>query len=168
MEKYKIIVAGPGGAGKTTLVWSLGEGEFYDRTTMTVRGQSHLLKLFDEEGKGVELQIFDLAGQEQFFEEERLKNLASDGDAAIVCFDLSDLGSLDDVEKWVSVLPPGIPKILVGTKIDLISEEEVKMTLDDAKEYVEHFKFRGIYSASAKDQESLEKILEIVVDILTK
>ncbi|MFX1255827.1 MAG: Rab family GTPase [Promethearchaeota archaeon] len=166
---YKVIVVGAGGSGKTTLIQSLGEGEFYDETKMTIRGQAHLLKLFDESNNAMELQIYDLAGQEEFFEEERLRNLAADAVAAIVCFDIGDLNSLEDVEKWVSILPQGIPKVLVGTKVDLNSEEEVKIILEeDAQQYVEHFKFDGLYSTSAKDQKSLEIVLQALVALLSK
>ncbi|MFX1538228.1 MAG: GTP-binding protein [Promethearchaeota archaeon] len=166
---YKVVVVGAGGSGKTTLIQSLGEGKFYDETTMTIRGQAHLLKLFDESNNAMELQIYDLAGQEEFFEEERLRNLAADAAAAIVCFDIGDLDSLEEVEKWVSILPQGIPKVLVGTKIDLISEEETKITLEeDAQQYVEQFNFDGLYSTSAKDQKTLEMVLEALVALLSK
>ena len=72
------------------------------------------------------------------------------------------------MNKWVEILPLRAPKILVGTKFDLISKKEVDQILEeDAKKYVDHLGFEGLYSSSAKNQQSLETILNALIGLIT-
>jgi len=125
----KIVMAGDGGVGKTSLLESYKGGNI-SRVTMTIGVNLMSLKV-DER---LALQIWDLSGQEHyrflvdvFFRGAKL---------AILVFDLSRPASLTNLSNWAKVLKEGagqtIPVIVVGNKKDLgknVTDDAIKATI---------------------------------------
>ncbi|MFX1538822.1 MAG: Rab family GTPase [Promethearchaeota archaeon] len=132
----KIIVCGEGGIGKTTLLTAFQKG-YFSEVSMTLGLQPHIIHL-NQGTKSLALQIWDLGGQKHFFDMGVYKKYCQGAHGAVICFDLSELDTLEKIPQWIDLLPMNIPKILVGTKKDVggdikaIVELNIrKMNLDD-------------------------------------
>ncbi|MFX1388372.1 MAG: Rab family GTPase, partial [Promethearchaeota archaeon] len=124
----KVITAGEGGVGKTTLLYRYIEGRFLADTRMTI-GVEFFLKELDIEGEKILLQIWDFGGQDHF--RPLLKNYAAGARGALLLFDLTRPSSLDRIEQWVNICRaanPSLPIIFLGTKLDLIDQ----ITIEDS------------------------------------
>ena len=78
------------------------------------------------DGKAVQLQVWDTAGQEDY---DRLRPLSyPQTDVFLICFSVISPASFENVKtKWhpeIQHHAPGVPFILVGTKADLRDDEE--------------------------------------------
>lgn len=121
---WKVIIAGQGAVGKSTLVHRYVYNEFRENTMMTI-GCSHHSQYLERGGKNVNLVLWDLGGQDRF---DAIHPAYAGGAAAgYVMFDMADSRTLEEIDKWVLLLrkcnPSGIPLFLVGTKFDLVPDQ---------------------------------------------
>lgn len=77
--------------------------------------------------------------------------------AAAVCFDLTDLDTLDSLAEWLKILPCDILKILVGLKADLIEDLMVDSAFDrqEIEEFMKKHSLKHFYATSAKNSQSV-------------
>ncbi|MHA1895192.1 MAG: GTP-binding protein [Candidatus Helarchaeota archaeon] len=123
IDKFKIIMVGDSYVGKTAFVkrWTLDK--FLDIYKMTASANISSKKFFVD-GSNVELEIWDLAGQESLL----ISNYFFGASGALLLFDKSD-EKMDNVEKWytkILELSGRIPIILIGNKVDLKEEPSKK------------------------------------------
>ncbi|MFX1275410.1 MAG: Rab family GTPase [Promethearchaeota archaeon] len=153
----KILTVGDGGVGKTTLLHRYKKNEFLADTQMTL-GVGFFVKRINIEGRILMLQLWDFGGQEQF--RFMLKKYAMGARGAILMYDLTRFATLENIEEWVDICRkdnPGLPIILVGTKLDLESEF-------DSHDYPiemmnEHDLFDHI-TTSSKTGENIQSVFE--------
>ncbi|RMY42849.1 hypothetical protein D0864_16001, partial [Hortaea werneckii] len=117
----KFVVVGDGGCGKTCLLISYSQGYFPERYVPTVFENYITQVEHKKSGKGVELALWDTAGQEEY---DRLRPLSyPETDLLFVCFAIDCPNSLENVlDKWypeVLHFCPTTPIILCGLKSDL-------------------------------------------------
>ncbi|MFX1250587.1 MAG: Rab family GTPase [Promethearchaeota archaeon] len=156
----KLVVCGEGGVGKTSLIETFQQGRFIHGTTMTIAVQFHIKKInLADSANDLALQIWDLGGQKQFLNMGVFKKYCTGAHAAMVCFDLSDLDTLEAIPQWINILPAQIPKILVGTKRDM--GESMKELVEP---YLESFNFHGYIETSAKD--NIKSVYEAFMELL--
>ncbi|TIB89463.1 hypothetical protein E3Q06_00735 [Wallemia mellicola] len=127
--KKKLVVTGDGGCGKTCLLIVYAEHRFPEEYVPTVFENYVSYPTFD--GKIVELALWDTAGQEEY---DRLRPLSyPESDIILIVFSVDYPTSLENVkDKWfpeVSHFCSGVPRILVGTKIDLRQDTETRRML---------------------------------------
>ncbi|OQN97331.1 GTP-binding protein [Cryoendolithus antarcticus] len=117
----KFVVVGDGGCGKTCLLISYSQGVFPEKYVPTVFENYITHVEHKPSGKGVELALWDTAGQEEY---DRLRPLSyPETDLLFVCFAIDCPNSLENVlDKWypeVLHFCPTTPIILCGLKSDL-------------------------------------------------
>jgi len=115
----KIITAGDGGVGKTTLLYRFVENKFLADTKMTLGVEFFLKETYIKE-ETITLQVWDFGGQDHF--RPLLKDYSAGAKGALLLFDLTRPSSLENIEQWVNICRgenPGIPIIFLGTKLDL-------------------------------------------------
>ncbi|MFX1238897.1 MAG: Rab family GTPase, partial [Promethearchaeota archaeon] len=118
----KILTAGEGGVGKTTLLHRYVEGKFSAETKMTI-GVEFFLKETDIEGNTATLQLWDFGGQERF--RFLLESYVLGAKGALLMFDLTRPITLDNLEQWIDIVrkgDPDLPVLFIGTKLDLVDE----------------------------------------------
>jgi small GTP-binding protein len=116
---FKIIVAGDGGVGKTTLLRRFVNGIFDESTIETV-GVDFFLKEVVFDNAKCSLQLWDLGGQERF--RHLLESFIMGSRAALLLVDLTRLPKIQDILNWVNIVrlhDMNLPILLVGTKFDL-------------------------------------------------
>ncbi|MFX0023163.1 MAG: Rab family GTPase [Candidatus Hermodarchaeota archaeon] len=156
----KVVTAGEGGVGKTTLLYRYIEGRFLADTRMTI-GVEFFLKELNIEDKKILLQVWDFGGQEHF--RPLLKSYARGARGALILFDLTRPSSLSRIGQWVNICRqdnPDIPIIFIGTKLDLTHQ----ITIDDAValQLKEEFDFFDYVKVSSKTGENVQLVFELL------
>lgn len=122
----KVVVVGDGGCGKTCLLMSYANDSFSMEYIPTVFDNFDTNVEFN--GKTVLLSLWDTAGQAEY---DRLRPLSyPDTDVFLLVFSLTSEDTLVNVvDKWYPEIKqycPGVPFIIVGTKLDLRADEMKK------------------------------------------
>ena len=132
---FKIVIIGGGGVGKTCLFNRFCFNSFNFDTSMTIGINFHSinLKIRNKEDpskiveKSIANSIFDFGGQDRF--KPLIPKFIGGANGALLLFDLTNLSSLNQLNFWYDQLihhaeGHKIPKILVGSKKDLIEEQK--------------------------------------------
>lgn len=135
VHRRKLVMVGDGACGKTSLLYVFTKDEMPTSYVPTIF-DNYVADMEVENGKQVELALFDTAGQEEY---DQLRILMyPDADVVVICYSIDSPDSLMNVlEKWapeVKHFCPGVPVILCGNKKDLRNNEEVKQTLSESKQ----------------------------------
>jgi len=122
----KVVLVGDGSSGKTCMIESYMYDSFRNEYLPTVF-DNHKCKVVVE-GTEYQITIWDTAGQDEY---HVLKPLSYNGcDIFLICFTVTDGQQFyNAVHKWhheLSKKHSSIPKIFVGTKIDMRDSNEVR------------------------------------------
>ncbi|KAJ2794687.1 GTP-binding nuclear protein gsp1/Ran [Coemansia guatemalensis] len=152
IPKFKLVLVGDGGTGKTTFVKRHLSGEFEKKYIATIGVEVHPLLFTTNKGKIV-FNTWDTAGQEKF---GGLRDgYYIQGQCAIIMFDVTSRITYKNVPNWHRDLVrvcENIPIVLCGNKVD-IKERKVK-----AKTITFHRKKNlQYYDISAKSNYNFEK-----------
>ena len=169
MEKpilFKVITAGEGGVGKTTLLYRYIEGKFLADTRMTI-GVEFFLKELEIDGKRILFQVWDFGGQEHF--RPLLSNYAMGARGALMLFDLTRPSSLLGIDQWVNICRennPDIPIIFLGTKLDMVELDTI--TDKYVIKIMEKYNFFNYLKISSKTGENVNLAFELLAKELVK
>lgn len=128
---FKIIVIGDPAVGKTSLLTNFCGDKFeYEYIpTVGVNITKEPVTIKDNMGKEttVNLMVWDIAGQPQFYMLHRPYFNGADG--MMLVYDITRSSSFSNVNNWYSTAIKyglsGIPRILIGNKIDLKDERKI-------------------------------------------
>jgi small GTP-binding protein len=157
----KLVVAGEGGVGKTTLVRRYVEGVYHD-SLLTVGTGFAARRLVINDGHGeqaVKLQIWDFGGEKRF--RFLLPKFCVGARGAVLSFDLNRFSTFLKLNQWLELIRNNtdkIPIILVGTKADL--QRSI-----DRKEVIEYAQKQGLkayFETSSKDNLNVTPAFEYI------
>jgi len=128
-RKYKVIVCGDPAVGKTSVILRYTDKAFR-RTYLPTIGVNMSEKRITYENNIVDFVIWDIAGQAKF---QKMRKLFYEGaNAQIFVFDLTQPETLHNLMKWAedieNLLQRKIPGIIIGNKIDLVTERKIEGT----------------------------------------
>lgn len=170
----KMVLIGDGQSGKTSLAERFCHGIFTDSYQMTV-GANFYSEMVQIENNNVKLQIWDLAGQPRF---EVVRTEFYRG--AMIClaiFDLTRYNTFKNLEKWIYEMYKkldelAIPTVLIGNKVDLERERNVRHK--EAQKFSESLPkiilgYRNLevpyFETSAKTGKNVEKAFRKSIEI---
>ncbi len=157
----KVIVAGDGGVGKTTLIRKFISGTFDAATAMTIGVQFHV-KDMTCEGRPVSLQLWDLGGQDHF--RFMLPSYTLGAKGAMLLYDTTRTSTLDSLEEWVKICRThagNMPILLCGTKTDLVAQRCISAAR--ARTLLEPLHLFDHVEVSAKASANVERAFEMLV-----
>ncbi|NVM30907.1 MAG: GTP-binding protein [Candidatus Helarchaeota archaeon] len=144
----KFVIGGDGGIGKTTLVKSLCTNEFVDQI-MTIGVDIHS-KDVTVNGTKVNLQVWDLSGQDQF--RFLLDSFTHGANGIILGFDCSRPSSFLNLTKWLEIFRSTCSKapiLLIATKLD--KGYHLTLSREMAQEYIKTHDLIGFIETSSKE-----------------
>ena len=162
----KVLTAGDGGVGKTTLLHKFIEGKFLPETKMTI-GVEFFLKELNVDGWDIILQLWDFGGQERF--RFLLDSYVTGAKGALLMFDLTRTLTLENLEQWIDICRkdnPNMPILFLGTKADLIEKQSVDF--EYIMDYKEKFNLYDYMTVSALTGQNVEKSFESITRQITK
>lgn len=115
----KVVVAGDGNVGKTSLIRRWCEGRFESSRVMTI-GVDFQTKIVDLPDGAVKLSIWDVAGQERF--EAMRPGFYRGSRAVALVFDAAEQASFLSLARWQAEIRKAVPAarfLVVANKVDL-------------------------------------------------
>ena len=115
----KIVIAGDGNVGKTSLIRQYCEGRFEQSRVATI-GVDFQTKMVQIKGRTVKLSIWDMAGQIHF--QSVRTGLYRGSRTAALVHDVTNPHSLTHLQGWYEEIIAVVPQqrfLVVGNKIDL-------------------------------------------------
>ncbi|KAG6878071.1 hypothetical protein C0992_008650 [Termitomyces sp. T32_za158] len=127
MKQYNIVVLGAGGVGKSALTVRFIKDVFVENYDPTI--EEEYRRTITVDGQLSSLEVLDTAGAEQFtsLNEVYIKS----GRGFVLVFRLTSLREVDNLRKQIYRIKGedrDVPIVVVGTKLDLVSEREVQRT----------------------------------------
>lgn len=162
--RFKVLILGNSGVGKTSILRSLA-GEAFYQTTISTIGIDLIKKIFTVEGHRVQLEIWDTAGQEQYF--SIVSFHFREAKAFIVVYDVTDAKSFDQIRKyWLcsvdKYMDDPVPVFFVANKIDLKQGREI--TLEQGQQLASQQSAHGFFETSAKTGKNIENLFQKVAE----
>ncbi|CAI0435601.1 unnamed protein product [Linum tenue] len=182
----KCVTVGDGAVGKTCLLISYTSNTFPTVTPacmFVVKNQDYVPTVFDNfsanvvvDGSTVNLGLWDTAGQEDY---NRLRPLSYRGaDVFILAFSLISKASYENIaKKWIPELrhyAPGVPIILVGTKLDLRDDKQffndhpgaVPITTAQGEELKKLIGAPAYIECSSKTQQNVKAVFDAAIKVV--
>ncbi len=133
---FKLVLIGSGGVGKTCIARRLCFDTFDANTQLTIGIDFYTYDIpivVEGEETFVRHTIWDFGGQEQF--KKLFKYYIDGADGIFLVFELVNMETLTRLDWWYDQIKAyqlhNRPKILIGTKLDLIQGNSGKQKIDD-------------------------------------
>lgn len=167
-ENIKLVVVGENGVGKTCMLIRYANNSFPDDYIPTVFDNYGATSLW--ENRHISLGLWDTAGYDDY---DRLRPLSyPETNIFLLLFDLTNRLSFekarDKYNEELNYHCPGVPKILVGTKCDLldfVSEERKISKLEIAKMCKEINAF-SYFEISAKEGINIKELFHDAISVV--
>ena len=160
--KFKIVIVGDYGVGKTSLINQYITQKFKGTyiPTLGVQFTKKILKASEDE---VELVIWDIAGQDSFFKIRQRFYEHTKG--FIIVYDITRRASLENIKNWyddVTTHTGKIPCLILGNKSDLTEKRVINE--EDVTEIIGKYELNifDLFETSAKTGENVEKSFELI------
>ncbi|XP_027339650.1 rac-like GTP-binding protein ARAC8 [Abrus precatorius] len=172
----KCVTVGDGAVGKTCMLMCYTSNKFPTDYIPTVFDNFSANVVV--EGITVNLGLWDTAGQEDY---NRLRPLSyRGGDVFVLAFSLVSRASYENVlKKWIPELQhyaPGIPVVLVGTKLDLREDKRyladhpglVPVTTEQGEELRKQIGATYYIECSSKTQQNVKAVFDAAIRMVIK
>jgi small GTP-binding protein len=161
---YKIIVIGDPAVGKTSLLDNFSSKKFKTQYIPTV-GVNIVKEQVELDDGIVNLMIWDIAGQPQFYMLHRPYFNGADG--MMLAFDITRSSTFSNIQNWYNTAQKfglsSIPRLLIGNKIDLKDERKIiKPMADHLAEKLNC----AYYETSAKTGDNVKLIFQKTAEIV--
>ncbi len=165
---YKIIVIGDPAVGKTSLLTNFCGDKFQFEyvPTVGVNITKEKLTVKNDMGKdtNVSLMIWDVAGQPQFYMLHRPYFNGADG--MLLIYDVTRSSSFSNINNWYSTAVKyglsGIPRLLIGNKIDLKDEKKIILPM---AEHLSQKLNAPFFESSASTGENVSEIFHKIGEL---
>lgn len=164
---YKVIVIGDPAVGKTSLLTKFVKNQFQEKYLPTVGVNIVKEPINLDQATVINLMFWDVAGQPQFYMLHRPYFNGADG--VILVFDVTRSSTFSNVNNWwnsaVKYGLSGVPRILIGNKIDL--KDERKIILPMAEHLSEKLN-APYFETSALTGENVKSVFQKIAELVYK
>lgn len=165
---FKVIVIGDPAVGKTSLLTKFATKKFKTQYVPTVGVnivKEQIIVKYKGEEALVNLMLWDVAGQPQFYMLH--KPYFNGADGMMLVFDVTRSSTFSNVKNWYNTTVKyglsGIPRILVGNKIDL--KDDRKIILPMANHLSEELN-APYFESSALSGDGVNKIFDKIATLV--
>ncbi len=152
----KVVVAGPGGVGKTTLLKRYETNNFIPAVTTV--GVNFLVMDQEVGDKVLRIAYWDYAGEDRF--RSLFPGYCQGSSGALVAFDTSRIQTMAELPEWIRMIrqhnEPDLPIVLLGNKVDTIDENRRNIAAQAAERFSKEHNLAGYYLCSAKSGNGVE------------
>jgi len=165
---FKVIVIGDPAVGKTSLLTKFATNKFEEKYLPTV-GVSIVKEPIElkENNATINLMFWDVAGQPQFYMLHRPYFNGADG--MLLVFDITRSSTFSNINNWynsaVKYGLSGIPRLLIGNKIDL--KDERKIILPMAEHLSEKLN-APYFETSALTGDTVKEVFHKIAELVFK
>jgi len=165
---YKVIVIGDPAVGKTSLLTKFAKNQFEEKYLPTV-GVNIVKEPIELKNINatINLMFWDVAGQPQFYMLHRPYFNGADG--MLLVFDITRSSTFSNINNWynsaVKYGLSGIPRILIGNKVDL--KDERKIILPMAEHLSEKLN-APYFETSALTGETVKEVFQKIGELVFK
>ncbi|MHA1729775.1 MAG: Rab family GTPase [Promethearchaeota archaeon] len=166
-KTFKLIIAGDGGVGKTSLTTKFITGLFNPSQKITIGVEFFIKDLELDDLGAIRLQIWDFGGEDRF--RFLLPTYVNGANGVLYLFSITDLQTLNNLDDWLEILrgyDAKIPIMMVGSKADLNYMR--KVTTHEAVEKAKKLKCRGYVEVSSKSGENIEAAFNTISRLMWK
>eukprot|EP00004_Rigifila_ramosa_P026967 TRINITY_DN857_c0_g1_i9.p1 TRINITY_DN857_c0_g1~~TRINITY_DN857_c0_g1_i9.p1 ORF type:complete len:251 (+),score=39.69 TRINITY_DN857_c0_g1_i9:30-755(+) len=161
----KLLVSGPYGVGKTSLLYRLCEESFVDYFQPCSLGIDFRVRTVDTRVGQLKLQIWDMQGAERFFQygSAPSRGYYRGAVAVFLAYDITDRASFDALGPWLErarEFAPDALLVVVGCKADLGDQRVVQA--DEVSALVAAEGLAGYVECSAKTGAGVESMFKAV------
>jgi len=161
---FKLIIAGDGGVGKTTLVDRYVSGTFHDNSRITL-GVQFMVKRLNVNGNPVDLQIWDFGGEDRF--RFILPSYCLGAHGALFMYDITNPASLYHMDNWMLLLRSQngkFPVMAAGTKADLGYARKVELA--EAVKIVGKYGITEVTEVSSKTGHNVDLLFDGICQLM--
>jgi len=119
---FKVLIAGDGSVGKTSLIRRFCEGKFEESRVSTI-GVDFQTQRVDLPGGTVKLSIWDMAGQDRFHDIRQ--GFYRGSRSAALVYDATAPVTLQNLPRWreeILAVVPDLRFVVVANKVDLLTQ----------------------------------------------
>lgn len=164
-KTFKLIIAGDGGVGKTSLTNKYVTGLFSEDTRMTIGVEFFRKDLHMDDLGEIRLQIWDFAGEERF--RFFIPQYVNGANGIIFVYSSTDPQTMYHLDDWLHLLrsdDPKIPIMLVGSKVDL--KHLRKVNSNEAINFAKRRGCSGFVEVSSKTGENVEETFKVITKLM--
>ncbi|MFX1594791.1 MAG: Rab family GTPase [Promethearchaeota archaeon] len=165
-----MCLIGAGGVGKTCICrrYCLNTFNLDTKLTIGIDFYTHDIPfIIDGDKSSIRLTIWDFGGQEHF--KSLFPYYVNGVNGIFLVFDLLQMQSLINLDWWYDRLKEyhivDLPKIVIGTKLDLINEENKQFSIDELtiEEFLNNHGERDFIKTSAAENINIKDIFKEMV-----
>jgi len=150
VRRYRLVVLGDGGVGKSALTLQYVQHNFIDYHDPTIEDAYQQRTVIDTEP--CLLDILDTAGQVEFtaMREQYMRC----GEGFIICYSITDRHSYLEAEEYRNLIlkvraQENVPVVLVANKIDLSASGQRKVSPEEGRDLADKFRCPFIETSAA-------------------
>ena len=178
---FKTVIVGPPSAGKTCLFNRFCFNSFNFDTSLTIGVNFHSIDLkirFENEIKSHKetynvLSIFDFGGQERF--KALIPKFLGGANGVLLVFDLTSRNLFEQLEFWYDQILENanglnIPKLLVGSKSDLVSSTAIENLVPEEKilNFIQEKNMDGFFKTSSLQNQNVLSVFKELNNLMLK
>ena len=169
-KAIKVILLGDSGVGKTCIINRYINDE-YDPNTESTLGSNASTKLVQKNRVSYLLNLWDTTGQEKY---HSITNLFIKGsNIVILVYAINSLSSFEGLDYWHKSIQEKLEGenfvlAVVGSKSDLIKEEEEVVSEEEAKKFAKEKNALFKLVSSKEDPDGINNLFDTLLDELIK
>lgn len=166
--KYKVVLLGDEGCGKTSIITRLMKDEYTKEHNATV-GVDFISKTMVVDERFVRLHLWDTAGKERF--RSSIPTYVKDAQMIVIVYDVSDRKTWDNISNWLELIKSvrkndfdDVVVCLVGNKCDARSHQTQVSSLEGHERATENDWI--FIECSAKADYNIRRLFQKLADKL--